>query len=160
MCALLFFSGDADKARKHGMEEFIAADPITFDHQQHFAYLQTLSLDWRLNDPFASLGWFTPGQMYILDEYCARYGVRGCYRHLKYLEDLLDRQGYPRKHIRCDKQKRVCFTLVQVRQERVDRPHPDPPQLLLLRGARPRKQVGSCARPSYFRFSPEKVPVQ
>lgn len=27
----------------------------------------------------------------MLDEYCARYGVRGCYRHLCYLSDLLDR---------------------------------------------------------------------
>jgi calcium-dependent secretion activator len=27
----------------------------------------------------------------VLDEYCARYGVRGCYRHLCYLSDLLDR---------------------------------------------------------------------
>ena len=24
--------------------------------------------------------------MFVLDEYCARYGVRGCYRHLCYLE--------------------------------------------------------------------------
>ena len=36
-------------------------------------------------------GWFTPGQMFVLDEYCARYGVRGCYRHLKYMEDLLEK---------------------------------------------------------------------
>ena len=46
---------EADRARKHGMEEFIAADPITFDHHALFKELQTLSLDWRLNDPFASL---------------------------------------------------------------------------------------------------------
>ena len=49
------FSADADRARKHGMEEFISADPITFDHHQLFAHLQTLSLEWRLKDPFASL---------------------------------------------------------------------------------------------------------
>lgn len=66
--------GDADRARKHGaylhfntntviakhiiwigMEEYIAADPITFDHAALFAKLQNLSLDWRLQDPFASL---------------------------------------------------------------------------------------------------------
>ena len=103
--------GDADKARKHGMEEYIAADPITFEHHALFKKLQSLSLDWRLNDPFASLvsfiikqkfsnilpslsdsflnridrrfaclkdmsilfqGWFTPGQVFVLDEYCAR----------------------------------------------------------------------------------------
>ncbi|XP_055703957.1 calcium-dependent secretion activator isoform X16 [Phlebotomus papatasi] len=83
--------GDADKARKHGMEDFISADPCTFDHHSLFALLQNLTLDFRLNDPYASLGWFSPGQVFVLDEYCARYGVRGCYRHLCYLSDLLDR---------------------------------------------------------------------
>ena len=48
-------NGDADKARKHGMEEYIAADPITFDHALLFKKLQSFSLDWRLSDPFASL---------------------------------------------------------------------------------------------------------
>ena len=38
-----------------GMEEYIAADSITFDHQELFKKLQNLSLDWRLQDPFASL---------------------------------------------------------------------------------------------------------
>ena len=37
------------------MEEYIAADPITFEHHALFKKLQSLSLDWRLNDPFASL---------------------------------------------------------------------------------------------------------
>ena len=36
-------------------------------------------------------GWFSPGQLFVLDEYCARYGVRGCCRHLYYLLDLLDK---------------------------------------------------------------------
>lgn len=83
--------GDADKARKHGMEDYISADPCTFDHASLFRTLQNLTLDFRLNDPYASLGWFSPGQVFVLDEYCARYGVRGCYRHLCYLSDLLDR---------------------------------------------------------------------
>ncbi|XP_077299591.1 calcium-dependent secretion activator 1 [Arctopsyche grandis] len=82
--------GDADKARKHGMEEYIQADPCTFDHAALFATLQSLTLKYRLNDPYCSLGWFSPGQVFVLDEYCARYGVRGCYRHLCYLADLLD----------------------------------------------------------------------
>jgi len=110
--------GDADKARKHGMEEYIAADPITFDHHALFKKLQCLSLDWRLEDPFASLvsarktgktkitlfqGWFTPGQVFVLDEYCARYGVRGCFRHLCYLEDLLEK---------CEKHMLINPTLI------------------------------------------------
>ncbi|XP_055922624.1 calcium-dependent secretion activator isoform X7 [Eupeodes corollae] len=89
--AISKIQGDADKARKHGMEDFISADPCTFDHATLFKILQNLTLEYRLNDPYASLGWFSPGQVFVLDEYCARYGVRGCYRHLCYLSDLLDR---------------------------------------------------------------------
>lgn len=47
--------GDADKARKHGMEDYISADPCQFDHAQLFKLLQNLALDYRLNDPFASM---------------------------------------------------------------------------------------------------------
>ncbi|XP_070558165.1 calcium-dependent secretion activator 1-like isoform X4 [Ptychodera flava] len=83
--------GDADRARKHGMDEFIAADPCKFKHANLFEILQRLTLDHRLNDSYSCLGWFSPGQVFVLDEYCARYGVRGCHRHLSYLSDLLDR---------------------------------------------------------------------
>uniref|UniRef100_A0AAV2KXC9 MHD1 domain-containing protein n=1 Tax=Knipowitschia caucasica TaxID=637954 RepID=A0AAV2KXC9_KNICA len=41
------------------------------------------------NDNIAQ-GWFSPGQVFVLDEYCARYGVRGCHRHLSYLQDLME----------------------------------------------------------------------
>ncbi|KAK8403194.1 hypothetical protein O3P69_001000 [Scylla paramamosain] len=83
--------GDADKAKKHGMDEYIGADPVRFDHHNLFRILQGQTLEYRLVDPYCSLGWFSPGQIFVLDEYQARYGVRGCYRHLCYLEDLLDR---------------------------------------------------------------------
>lgn len=36
-------------------------------------------------------GWLSPGQVFVMDEYCARNGVRGCHRHLCYLGDLLER---------------------------------------------------------------------
>ncbi|XP_078339527.1 calcium-dependent secretion activator 1-like isoform X6 [Crassostrea virginica] len=83
--------GDADRARKHGLDEFVQANPVMFDHHDLFAMLQTLTLDYRLNDAYTCLGWFSPGQVFVLDEYCARYGVRGCHRHLCYLNDLLER---------------------------------------------------------------------
>ncbi|XP_042363449.1 calcium-dependent secretion activator 1-like isoform X4 [Plectropomus leopardus] len=87
------FSGlkDADRAQKHGMDEFISANPCSFDHASLFEMLQRLTLDHRLNDTFCCLGWFSPGQVFVLDEYCARNGVRGCHRHLCYLRDLLER---------------------------------------------------------------------
>ena len=46
---------DTDRARKHGMEEYISADPVKFDHHHFFKSVQTLTLDFRLNDPFCSL---------------------------------------------------------------------------------------------------------
>ncbi|XP_065284754.1 calcium-dependent secretion activator isoform X2 [Dermacentor albipictus] len=83
--------GDTERARKHGMDEFISADPNCFDHHCLFRMLQTLTLDYRLADPYCSLGWFSPGQVFVLDEYAARYCVRSCFRHLCYLQDLLTR---------------------------------------------------------------------
>ncbi|XP_035237833.1 calcium-dependent secretion activator 1-like isoform X17 [Anguilla anguilla] len=87
------FSGlkDADRAQKHGMDEFISANPCSFDHASLFEMVQRLTLDHRLNDSYSCLGWFSPGQVFVLDEYCARNGVRGCHRHLCYLGDLLER---------------------------------------------------------------------
>uniref|UniRef100_A0A8C1KAZ7 Ca2+-dependent activator protein for secretion a n=1 Tax=Cyprinus carpio TaxID=7962 RepID=A0A8C1KAZ7_CYPCA len=81
----------ADRAQKHGMDEFISANPCNFDHSSLFEMVQRLTLDHRLNDSYSCLGWFSPGQVFVLDEYCARYGVRGCHRHLSYLNDLLER---------------------------------------------------------------------
>ncbi|XP_028303248.1 calcium-dependent secretion activator 1 isoform X6 [Gouania willdenowi] len=81
----------ADRAQKHGMDEFISANPCSFDHASLFELVQRLTLDHRLNDTFCCLGWFSPGQVFVLDEYCARNGVRGCHRHLCYLRDLLER---------------------------------------------------------------------
>lgn len=46
---------DADRARKHGMEDFISADPCQFDHASLFRLLQNLTLEYRLNDPYCSL---------------------------------------------------------------------------------------------------------
>ncbi|KAJ7998946.1 hypothetical protein DPEC_G00210270 [Dallia pectoralis] len=81
----------ADRAQKHGMDEFISANPCSFDHASLFEMVQRLTLDHRLNDSYSCLGWFSPGQVFVMDEYCARNGVRGCHRHLCYLSDLLER---------------------------------------------------------------------
>lgn len=48
--------GDADRARKHGMDEYISADPCAFNHHQLFRILQNLTLTYRLNEPVVSLG--------------------------------------------------------------------------------------------------------
>ena len=82
---------DADRARKHGLDEFVLASPANFPHDELFARVQSLTLEFRLSDPYVSFGWLSPGQIFILDEYASRYGVRGCHRHLCYLSDLLDR---------------------------------------------------------------------
>ncbi|XP_035307656.1 calcium-dependent secretion activator 2 isoform X33 [Cricetulus griseus] len=81
---------DADRFQKHGMDEFISASPCKLDHAFLFRILQRQTLDHRLNDSYSCLGWFSPGQVFVLDEYCARYGVRGCHRHLCYLTELME----------------------------------------------------------------------
>ncbi|KAG7324025.1 hypothetical protein KOW79_012041 [Hemibagrus wyckioides] len=73
-----------------GVEELISAVPCSFDHASLFQMLQKHTLLHRMNDSFSCLGWFSPGQVFVLDEYCARYGVRGCHRHLCYLKDLME----------------------------------------------------------------------
>jgi len=46
---------DTDKARKHGLDEFVQANPSKFDHHDLFSSLQRLTLVYRLNDNFACL---------------------------------------------------------------------------------------------------------
>ncbi|XP_078112576.1 calcium-dependent secretion activator 2 [Sander vitreus] len=79
-----------DPSQRQGVEELISAAPCRFDHASLFTILQKHTLQHRMNDSFSCLGWFSPGQVFVLDEYCARYGVRGCSRHLSYLKDLMD----------------------------------------------------------------------
>uniref|UniRef100_A0A914C5E7 Calcium-dependent secretion activator n=1 Tax=Acrobeloides nanus TaxID=290746 RepID=A0A914C5E7_9BILA len=79
------------KASKHGLDDLIQADPVTMNHDHLFSHLQTSTLEYRLNEPICSLGWFSPGQVFVLDEYCARYMVRGCHRHVSLLNDLLNK---------------------------------------------------------------------
>ncbi|CAM9439022.1 unnamed protein product [Lampetra planeri] len=81
----------ADRASKYGIEELIWANPSDFDHDSFFEQLQRSTLEHRLSDSISCLGWLSPGQVFVLDEYCARYGVRGCHRHLCFLNDLLEK---------------------------------------------------------------------
>ncbi|KRX97403.1 Calcium-dependent secretion activator [Trichinella pseudospiralis] len=83
-------SGD-EQAKKLGIDEFIQADPVKSPHEEYFALLQSLTLNYRLNEPICSLGWFSPAQIFMLDEYCARYMVRGCHRNVCLLNDLLNK---------------------------------------------------------------------
>uniref|UniRef100_A0AAY4BC00 Calcium-dependent secretion activator 2 n=1 Tax=Denticeps clupeoides TaxID=299321 RepID=A0AAY4BC00_9TELE len=78
-----------ERTQRQGVEELISAVPCRFDHASLFRILQKHTLTHRMNDSFSCLGWFSPGQVFVLDEYCARYGVRGCHRHLCYLKDLM-----------------------------------------------------------------------
>uniref|UniRef100_A0A8C5BYF5 Calcium dependent secretion activator 2 n=1 Tax=Gadus morhua TaxID=8049 RepID=A0A8C5BYF5_GADMO len=76
--------------RQQGVEALVAADPCESDHSALFTTLQRLTLRHRMDDSYSCLGWFSPGQVFVLDEYCARYGVRGCQRHLTYLTELME----------------------------------------------------------------------
>ncbi|CAL8091958.1 unnamed protein product [Calicophoron daubneyi] len=74
-----------------GIEELATLPAHGFDHLELFTELQARSLDQRLQDSFVSLGWPSPGQRLILEEYCARYGIRECQQHLVLLKSLLDK---------------------------------------------------------------------
>ncbi|POI34928.1 hypothetical protein CIB84_001320, partial [Bambusicola thoracicus] len=45
----------ADRAQKHGMDEFISSNPCNFDHASLFEMVQRLTLDHRLNDSYSCL---------------------------------------------------------------------------------------------------------
>ena len=49
---------ELDKKRT-GLEEYTSADPGKFDQPGLFAHLQKLTLQHRLNDQYACLGWFS-----------------------------------------------------------------------------------------------------
>uniref|UniRef100_A0A8C9V2P6 Calcium dependent secretion activator 2 n=1 Tax=Scleropages formosus TaxID=113540 RepID=A0A8C9V2P6_SCLFO len=89
-CQTGHLQNDSPRTQRQGVEELISAVPCRFDHAVLFSMLQRLTLQHRMNDSFSCLGWFSPGQVFVLDEYCARYGVRGCHRHLSYLRDLME----------------------------------------------------------------------
>ncbi|KAG9345883.1 hypothetical protein JZ751_009039 [Albula glossodonta] len=72
-----------ERSQRQGVEELISAVPCRFDHAAMFRLLQKRTLQHRMNDSFSCL-------VFVLDEYCARYGVRGCFRHLSYLKDLME----------------------------------------------------------------------
>ncbi|KAL4659394.1 calcium-dependent secretion activator 2-like [Arapaima gigas] len=79
-----------ERSHKQGVEELISAVPCRFDHAALFSTLQRHTLQHRMNDSYSCLGWFSPGQVFVLDEYSARYGVRGCHRHLSYIKNLVE----------------------------------------------------------------------
>ncbi|KAM9376547.1 calcium-dependent secretion activator 2 isoform 2-T2 [Pholidichthys leucotaenia] len=83
-------ASSVDPSERPGLDELISTPPCDLDHGALFSVLQKLTLKHRMNDSFSCLGWFSPGQVFVLDEYCARYGVRGCIRHLSYLKELME----------------------------------------------------------------------
>jgi len=56
---------DTDKARKHGLDEFVQANPSKLDHHQLFSALQRLTLVYRLNDNFACLVRLTHSSIHV-----------------------------------------------------------------------------------------------
>jgi hypothetical protein len=42
-------------SRKHGLDEFVQANPAEFDHHELFQLMQILTLDYRLNDAYTCL---------------------------------------------------------------------------------------------------------
>ena len=49
---------DIDKARRHGLAEFVQSSPERFDHNALFKMLQRMTLDYRLKDRYTCLVFF------------------------------------------------------------------------------------------------------
>lgn len=65
---------DADRAQKHGMDEFISSNPCNFDHASLFEMVQRLTLDHRLNDSYSCLASIFFGlQQFKRDEHFFKY---------------------------------------------------------------------------------------
>lgn len=50
-----FLSADTDRGQRHGMDEFISANPCRYDHASLFKVLQQQTLEHRLNDSYSCL---------------------------------------------------------------------------------------------------------
>uniref|UniRef100_A0A2K5PWM0 MHD1 domain-containing protein n=1 Tax=Cebus imitator TaxID=2715852 RepID=A0A2K5PWM0_CEBIM len=57
-----------ERAQKHGIDEFISSNPCNCDHTSLFERVQRLTLDHSPNDSYSCLGWFSPGQVFLVDE--------------------------------------------------------------------------------------------
>lgn len=89
-------SGSYDLDR-YGLSEVVNIDPATIDANKMFTKLFQKTLKYRLSEDVFSRGLFSPSQMYVMDEFCARYSVRDSFRHLTCLKTWLDfeEQGEP-----------------------------------------------------------------
>ncbi|KAL5112056.1 Calcium-dependent secretion activator [Taenia crassiceps] len=85
-----FRKGDCDSAHHLGVSALVAVKPHKADHLPLLKELLVRMLDYRLKDPFVSLGWLSPSQSLVLDEYCNRYSIRECQRYLIFLNELLN----------------------------------------------------------------------
>lgn len=84
-------AGSTDLER-YGLKEVVdsVSNISSLDPHKLFIKLFRATLEFRLEEDLFSRGLFSPAQMYVLDEFCARYGVRDAFRHLTCLQDWLD----------------------------------------------------------------------
>nr|CDS27885.1 calcium dependent secretion activator 1 [Hymenolepis microstoma] len=82
--------GGRDSAHHLGVSSLVAVKPYEVDHLPLLKELFVRMLEYRNKDPFVSLGWLSPSQSLVLDEYCNRYSIRECQRNLLFLNELLN----------------------------------------------------------------------
>ena len=86
-------SGGSTDLEWYGLTEVVEVGQsvASMDPHRMFVKLFRATLNYRLDEDLFSRGLFSPAQMYVLDEFCARYGVRDPFRHLTSLQDWLGR---------------------------------------------------------------------
>ncbi len=78
---------------RYGLKKALESvnDTPSLEPHKLFIKLFRATLEFRLNEDLFSRGLFSPAQMFVLDEFCARYGVRDPFRHMTCLQEWLDR---------------------------------------------------------------------
>jgi hypothetical protein len=77
---------------RYGLSSVVDQDMTDVEIHKMFESLFHAILDYRLKEDAFSRGLFSPEQLYILDEFCARYGVRDPFRHFTCLREWMARE--------------------------------------------------------------------
>lgn len=83
-------SGESQELDKYAaIKDIVSIDVTELDHNKLFAKLFGMILNYQLKEPLYNRGLFSPGQLFVTDEYCSRYCVRDCTRHIICMQQWL-----------------------------------------------------------------------
>ncbi|KAL5503269.1 hypothetical protein EMCRGX_G010192 [Ephydatia muelleri] len=82
--------GESWELDKHAtIKDIVSIDVTELDHNKLFAKLFARTLEMQLKHASFNRGLFSPSQKFVMDEYCSRYCVRDCTRHIICMQQWL-----------------------------------------------------------------------